>query len=255
MRERKPFRRIDVEFARTLVDRSVTLVLDMRDIAAFETAHVERARHLAQAELVTLIASVDKNRPILIYCYRGAASLELAQTFSDFGFQEVYSLVGGYDAWAARKFGPLSATLSRWLVDHGFPAQAPNAVIGNLTNPLMRAAHLGAVVIVRDLVAAGVLLNVRNADGNTALWFACVSRCLPAIEALAESGADLDNRNDNGVTVLMYAASAGLPTVVETLLARGADDRLETLDGFSALDMASTIECLTLLRRARLKRA
>jgi thiosulfate/3-mercaptopyruvate sulfurtransferase len=100
MRERRPFQRIGVAFARTLLDRKETLVLDMRDTAAFETAHVERARRLVQSELETLIASVDSNRPILIYCYRGKASLELAQTFSDFGFQEVYSLEGGYNAWA-----------------------------------------------------------------------------------------------------------------------------------------------------------
>jgi len=255
MRERKPFRRIDVEFARTLVDRKETVVLDMRDIKAFEKEHIKRARHVVQAKLEPLIDSVDKNRPILIYCYRGAASLELAQTFSDFGFQEVYSLDGGYGAWAAPNFGPISASLSHWLVEHGFPAREPNAVIANLTIPLMRAAHLGSIVIVRDLIATGVPLDVRNADGNSALWFACVSRCLPAIEALAEAGANLDNRNDNGATALMYASSAGLPTVVETLLARGADDLPETLDGFSALDVASTIECLKLLRRARLKRA
>ena len=255
MRKRAPFRRIDVDFARTLVERGETLVLDIRDSASFEKAHIERARHVVQANLGDWVTSVEKTRPILIYCYRGVASQELAQTFSDFGFQEIYSLDGGFDAWTKRKFAPVSGGLSRWLVEHGFPADEPNGRIANLTTPLMRAAHLGATAIVRDLVAAGVPLNERNADGNTALWFACVSRCLPAIEAFAEAGADLDNRNDNGATALMYAASAGLAAVVETLLARGADEKLETLDGFSALDMASTIECLALLRRTHRRRA
>jgi hypothetical protein len=35
--------------------------------------------------------------------------------------------------------------------------------------------------------------------------------------------------------------------VVERLLAKGADVTAETLDGFSALDLAGTIECLASL--------
>jgi len=47
----------------------------------------------------------------------------------------------------------------------------------------------------------------------------------------------------------MYAASSGKPEVIGRLLARGADTTYETLDGFSALDLCSTLECLTLLRQ------
>jgi hypothetical protein len=48
----------------------------------------------------------------------------------------------------------------------------------------------------------------------------------------------------------MYPVSSGKPDVIARLLARGADTKFETLDGFSALDLCSTIECLTLLRQA-----
>jgi hypothetical protein len=61
-------------------------------------------------------------------------------------------------------------------------------------------------------------------------------------------GIDIDNRNDNGATALMYAASSGKAAVVERLLSNGADATPETLDGFSALDLAQTMECVTLLR-------
>jgi hypothetical protein len=49
----------------------------------------------------------------------------------------------------------------------------------------------------------------------------------------------------------MYAASAGKHEVVRCLLQAGAATGVETPDGFTALDMAATIECLTLLRRKR----
>jgi hypothetical protein len=65
----------------------------------------------------------------------------------------------------------------------------------------------------------------------------------------------IDHQNDNGATCLMYAASTGKHAVVEALLAAGANPQLETLDGFSALDMAATIECLRLLRRVEQEEA
>jgi len=43
----------------------------------------------------------------------------------------------------------------------------------------------------------------------------------------------------------LYAASTGKAAVVERLLLANANIALETLDGFSALDMAATVECLT----------
>jgi thiosulfate/3-mercaptopyruvate sulfurtransferase len=67
---------------------------------------------------------------------------------------------------------------------------------------------------------------------------------------LLRAGADIDNRNDTGATCLMYAASSGKHRIVERLLAGGADVACETQDGFSALDMAASVECLYLLRAA-----
>lgn len=53
----------------------------------------------------------------------------------------------------------------------------------------------------------------------------------------------------------MYAASTGKHAVVEALLAAGAYPKLETLDGFSALDMAATLGSLNLLRRVEKEEA
>jgi thiosulfate/3-mercaptopyruvate sulfurtransferase len=50
--------------------------------------------------------------------------------------------------------------------------------------------------------------------------------------------------------MLRRLASAGKPAIVECLLRAGADAGLESLDGFTAPDMAATIECLGLLRTA-----
>lgn len=255
MKQRTPFQRIDVENAEALLSHGDPLVLDARDARSFATSRIDGAQPVSSANLGAVIGATAKTRPILVYCYHGNASREYAQTFSDFGFSEVYSLDGGYEAWRtrsnARNHPTLDASLRDWLAARSFPAGEVNAVITNATTPLMKASHSGDCDIVRLLVMAGAEVNARNADGNNALWLACVGGHLDVIDMLIAAGIDIDNRNENGATPLMYAASSGKAAVVERLLAKGADVTAETLDGFSALDLAGTIECLALLRPGR----
>jgi rhodanese-related sulfurtransferase len=254
MRQRIPFQCIDAHAAEDLVQRNDALVLDVRDAKSFARAHIENAQQLSMINLSGFIDGAAKGRPVLIYCYHGYASREYAQIFSDFGFAEVYSLDGGYEAWSNRPHPAgnaiLNETLKLWLAEQQFPPDDVDAVISNGTTPLMKASHNGEGNIVRMLIAAGAQLDARNADGNNALLLACVGGHLDIIDLLLEVGIDINNRNDNGATPLMYAASSGKACVVERLLAKGADATPETLDGFTAVDLASTVECLTLLRRA-----
>jgi thiosulfate/3-mercaptopyruvate sulfurtransferase len=253
MSPRTPFRRIDVDEGAAVIRRGDALILDVRDAGSFQKAHVDGAQHASSANLSAIISGTRKDRPVLIYCYHGNASREFAKIFSDFGFTEVYSLDGGYEVWRtaprAAAVTKLDAALQPWLAEHGFPDI--DAIIANATTPLMKASHRGEIAIVRVLIAAGSPLDARNADGNNALWLACVGGHLDVIDILVEAEIDLNNRNDNGATALMYGASSGKADVVARLLAKGADHSPETLDGFTALDLASTVECLALLRLVR----
>ncbi len=254
MKQRLPFQRIGVEEARILLASGDALVLDVRNPDAFLRARIGDARNVSLANLSAVIEGAPKTAPVLIYCYHGHSSQEYAQIFSDFGFSRVYSLDGGYEAWSKRpvpeRGAAIDETLREWLAGNGFPPDGLNAVIDNGSTPLMKASHKGESEIMRILIGAGALLDARNADGNNALWLACVGAHPDTMDALIEAGVDIDNQNDNGATALMYAASTGKAAIVERLLLARADIELETLDGFSALDMAATVECLTLLRRA-----
>jgi thiosulfate/3-mercaptopyruvate sulfurtransferase len=68
------------------------------------------------------------------------------------------------------------------------------------------------------------------------------------VNALIQAGARLDSQNVNGATALIYAASAGKSEIVRLLLDAGADTTLETLDGFTALDVAANLACIEMLR-------
>jgi rhodanese-related sulfurtransferase len=258
MKQEKPFRRVTATEAEVLLKSGKVSVLDTRDPASFARERIAGAALLDSANLDTVIRAAPKAQPLLIYCYRGNASQVYAQTFVDFGFREVYDLIGGFDAWRAHRSSTAtaalntyqpSAALRAWLTQHGFPTDDPAATIHNRTTPLMHAARLGARAIAADLVECGAALDATNHDGNNALWLACFSGNLELIDLLIARGIDMNQQNDNGATCLMYAASTGKTEVVARLLAAGADVRLKSLDDFSALDMAANLECLMLLRR------
>ncbi|MCG5235230.1 ankyrin repeat domain-containing protein [Xanthobacter oligotrophicus] len=260
MRERIPFRCIGVEEAASIVGEGRAVLLDVRDANSYAASHVEGARNLAYSALSDVIGATPKSQPVVIYCYHGNASREYAQTLSDFGFAQVFSVDGGYEAWrtfesARAPAATLDAALSNWLVSLGFPADGVNVTAENGMTPLMKASQEGLADVVGGLIAAGAVLDARNGDGNTALWLACVGNHPHVIDALVDAGITIDSLNDTGASSLMYAASAGKVEAVEKLLARGADPRLETQDGFCALDLAANLECLKLLRAATRREA
>jgi rhodanese-related sulfurtransferase len=257
MPPRVPFQRIDVaEAARLLTQDPAPLVLDIRDAQSYRQAHMPGALSASGVNLSEIIQGTARATPILVYCYHGISSQDFAQILSDFGHAPVYSLDGGFEAWAAHAprtgaEAPLAdPALRRWLAEEGFPEDDVNAIGANATTPLMRASHAGRADMVRALLDGGARLEARNADGNNALWLACVGEHREIIDLLVGAGIDIDNRNDNGATALMYAASSGKAAIVARLLEKGADPAPETLDGFTALDMAATADCLALLRHA-----
>lgn len=252
MNNQRVFRRIDAETARQLLARDPVLVLDSRDQASFDLAHIANARRLSSDNLDAILLGAPKFMPVLHYCYHGNASQIYGQMFADFGFAEVYSLDGGFEAWQQLhlKSAPpvLSPQLADWLQQHGYPCNDLEAVAEHGMTPLMRASKAGDTAIILELIQVGASPHTQNGDGNHALWLACVGAHPDTLDVLIRAGSALDHQNDNGATCLMYAASTGKPAVVEKLLAAGANPQLKTLDDFSALDMAATIECLRLLR-------
>lgn len=75
------------------------LLLDCRKILDYQVEHIDNALHSHDQLVETLIKKPDKNRVIVIYCYHGHSSEHLAELFGGFGFNNVYSLEGGYERY------------------------------------------------------------------------------------------------------------------------------------------------------------
>lgn len=134
----------------------------------------------------------------------------------------------------------LSESTRLWLSQNGYDANDLNHVGKYGNSALMKAVREGKVAITQELLDAGVDLEVKNIDGNTALWNACFGGDYRCVELLLKVGINLNSQNDNGVTSLMYCASSGKEEMTWLLLTFFADMHLSNLDGFKAIDLAST---------------
>jgi len=246
------YQNISLRDAEELLDSTNMLVFDMRDYKSFVTGHHPKAIHLNNDNLRTFLKELSRDIPILIYCYHGHSSQDMAQLFCDFGFEHCYSLEGGYEAWFQNIKLPqfdLTPALIEWMKTHNFDPMNLDKREANNNTALMVAAREADYDKCRELIAAGASLNLTNKDGNNALWMCCYSEAEDVFDLLLAQGIDINNQNDNGATALIYAASAGKTNMVKKLLGAGADAALVTMDDFSALDVASNLKILRLLRR------
>lgn len=244
---------ISVQEAERMIREMDVLVLDMRDSRFYNMGHFPNALHLEDSNLRMLLKHTSKDVPILIYCYHGHSSQDMARLFADFGFKNCFSLDGGYEAWfqsVTPPSQPLSESLVQWMRERGLDPANLDWRIGNNETALMIAAREGLGGFCAELLAAGTSANLTNGDNNNALWMACESGCEDILDALLGHGAEINNQNDNGATALIYAASLGREGIVRKLLEAGANSMLKTLDDFTALDVADSRNLTRLLRAA-----
>ncbi len=253
------FRRIDVATARDIIGSGNALVLDVRDADSYRRGHIEGSELATKENFQSYLSDTPKEKPLIICCYHGNSSQTYAKLFADLGFADVYSLDGGYEAWAhAERMAPKAATpaaavtlsqeLQAFLAGHGFAPGDINTHNKDQATPLMLAVRLAPPAFVKELLDAGADIHAVNADGNQALWLACVGEIIENMQLVIDAGINVQHINVNAATPLMFAASSGRAKAVATLLAAGADPLFDTDLGLTALDMASSVECLNLMR-------
>ncbi len=146
----------------------------------------------------------------------------------------------------------LSEATSRWLVENDYDANSLNHVGKYGNSALMKAVREANVDVTQELLDAHVDLEIKNSDGNTAIWNACFGGDYRCVELLVKAGIHLDSQNDNGVTALMYCASSGKEEMVHLLLSFHANANSINLDGFKAIDLASTPRIYKMLKAVTL---
>jgi ankyrin repeat protein len=115
---------------------------------------------------------------------------------------------------------------------------------------LVRAMRDGDRSTARVLLAGGIDVNAREADGTTALLWAVHHGDVDLVEQLLRAGAQVAAANRFGATPLGEAAVLGHTALIQALLRAGADPRAANPDGqtpLMAVARTGNIEAATVL--------
>ena len=93
------FKQTQAQEIKEKVDDEAATILDIRKKAVFAAGHIPSAIHAPRQQLDAFTRQLAKDKPLIIYCYKGIGSQAAAQFFVDAGFTDVHSLTGGFDAW------------------------------------------------------------------------------------------------------------------------------------------------------------
>jgi len=95
----KEFKHISVADTFTRLQQGEIVIADIRDEQSFSAAHIEGAFHLTNGTLLQFTQQHDFEQPVVVVCYHGNSSQGAAQYLVQQGFEEVYSMDGGFEGW------------------------------------------------------------------------------------------------------------------------------------------------------------
>lgn len=92
---------VEAEKFKTLIESGSGLLLDVRTPGEFGGGHINGAINLDfnSGQFESSIDTLDKTKPVYVYCQGGGRSGQAKNILTERGFNEVYNLIGGYGNW------------------------------------------------------------------------------------------------------------------------------------------------------------
>ena len=92
------------EFEKEITTKQNIQILDVRTPGEYFSGHIKYALQADwndKKEFERRISFVDRNKPVYVYCLAGGRSAAAADKMRKMGFENVYELKGGTNAWRA----------------------------------------------------------------------------------------------------------------------------------------------------------
>lgn len=88
------------ELSDKLSQNEEIFILDIRDKEDYMINHIDNANHCEWAEAVEYVneKNPSKTNPLVIVCYNGQSSMQIATILSIYGYQ-AFSLLDGMEGW------------------------------------------------------------------------------------------------------------------------------------------------------------
>lgn len=93
------FKQIPGSELQSLLNTRPIQVVDVRDPMSFQAGHIQNAHHIDNDTVARFIEQTDLNQALVVCCYHGKSSQNVAEYLANQGFTEVYSLEGGYEVF------------------------------------------------------------------------------------------------------------------------------------------------------------
>ena len=93
------FAHISPQQTLALSEQQDIAIVDIRDEQSFISGHMPKAFHLTNGTMHQFTQQTEYETPVVVVCYHGISSQQAAQYLIHQGFENVYSMDGGFEAW------------------------------------------------------------------------------------------------------------------------------------------------------------
>ncbi len=117
---RATIKQVDIDEARRMIEQPGVVVIDVRESDEWRQGHLPKAIGIPRGFLELRVEEKvpDRKTPVILHCASGTRSLLAARTLREMGYENLYNLVGGFNAWkdrglpwvAERRFTPEEVT-------------------------------------------------------------------------------------------------------------------------------------------------
>jgi molybdopterin/thiamine biosynthesis adenylyltransferase/rhodanese-related sulfurtransferase len=101
---RSQIKSIDIDEARRMLEKPGTVLLDVREGDEWRQGHIPQAVGIPRGFLELRVEEKvpDHKTPVILQCASGTRSLLAARSLRELGYENVYNLTGGFNAWKDR---------------------------------------------------------------------------------------------------------------------------------------------------------
>ncbi|HEY2524260.1 MAG TPA: molybdopterin-synthase adenylyltransferase MoeB [Candidatus Binataceae bacterium] len=101
---RSQIKSIDIDEARRMLEKPGTVLLDVRESDEWRQGHIPQAIGIPRGFLELRVEEKvpDHKAPVIVQCASGTRSLLAARSLREMGYDNVYNLTGGFNAWKDR---------------------------------------------------------------------------------------------------------------------------------------------------------
>ena len=101
---RSQIKSIDIDEARRMLEKSGTVLLDVRESDEWRQGHIPQAVGIPRGFLELRVEEKvpDHKAPVIVQCASGTRSLLAARSLREMGYENIYNLTGGFNAWKDR---------------------------------------------------------------------------------------------------------------------------------------------------------